>query len=32
MTEAKFPVKYCSGRGEREINKDKIEFFRTIGT
>ena len=29
MTEAKFPVKCCSGRGEREINTGKIEFFRT---
>ena len=32
VTEAKFPVKYCCGRGEREINIGKFEFFRTIST
>ena len=31
-TEAKYPVKYCSARGEKEINTGKHEFFRTTST
>ena len=31
-TEVKYPLKYCSGTGEREINTGNHEVFRTTNT